>query len=497
MVPHRLSPLSSSLSMKARTLISHGCQGFLASVMDTSLESPNIENLPVVREFVDTQVFSPGVHWSYLYEEGWELRLCMIYRETQTVLQFVTAILYAKLDDLFDQLQGAKYFSKIDLRSGYHQLHVREQDISKTAFRTSYGHYEFLVMPFDEVVCEFSKCEFWYSSRLPLVILYLRQAYYGFIKVEDSPKWPRTTTVTDGEKFLGLAGYYDILFEGLFRLDLPTLPADKKGVRVWCGTAMRLNESFGNWIRRLVSASDIGPLPSGVGWHFAKGYDGSYCLPFIFIQVNHDVQRFDNSTFGWNGMKQVSASLYPMYDCLAVSQIVHQRASGLLQALRFLCGNGVRFPWISFTGLPTTQKRHDCIWKSLGLLCTPIFLLCPTEISKFMFILEGLGKLGGTRLLSSVQHFHSSNRWVSQRGPFRTLEDLFEACALEWTGSWDEYCAWRSVPTNLISWHASASRQRPFVIFCRVRKCRAPICWDEVGERLFEGRFCFIEDYNE
>ncbi|GJX13979.1 putative reverse transcriptase domain-containing protein [Tanacetum coccineum] len=73
--------------------------------------------------------------------------MCIDYRELN---RFTVKNRYplSRIDDLFDQLQGSRVYSKIDLRSGYHQLRVREEDIPKTAFRTRYGHYEFQLMSF-------------------------------------------------------------------------------------------------------------------------------------------------------------------------------------------------------------------------------------------------------------------------------------------------------------------------------------------------------------
>ncbi|GKC20367.1 retrovirus-related pol polyprotein from transposon 17.6 [Tanacetum coccineum] len=73
--------------------------------------------------------------------------MCIDYRELNKLI-VKNRYPLPRIDDLFDQLQGSSVYSEIDLRSGYHQLRVCDEDIPKTAFRTRYGHYEFQVMPF-------------------------------------------------------------------------------------------------------------------------------------------------------------------------------------------------------------------------------------------------------------------------------------------------------------------------------------------------------------
>jgi len=75
------------------------------------------------------------------------MRLCIDYRELNKVT-IKNRYPLSRIDDLFDQLQGANVFFKIDLRSEYHQLKIKPEDVPKTTFSISYGHYEFLVMPF-------------------------------------------------------------------------------------------------------------------------------------------------------------------------------------------------------------------------------------------------------------------------------------------------------------------------------------------------------------
>nr|GFC27113.1 putative reverse transcriptase domain, ribonuclease H-like domain, aspartic peptidase domain protein [Tanacetum cinerariifolium] len=99
------------------------------------------------KEFIRPRFSSWGVSVLFVKKKDASFRMCIDYRELNK-LTVKNHYPLPRIDDLFDQVQGLSIYSKIDLRLGYHQLRVHEEDIPKTAFRTRYGHYEFQVMPF-------------------------------------------------------------------------------------------------------------------------------------------------------------------------------------------------------------------------------------------------------------------------------------------------------------------------------------------------------------
>ena len=225
-----------------------------------------------------------------------------------------------RIDDLFYQLRGARVYSKIDLRTGYHQLRVRDKDIPKTTFRTRFGHFEFTVMSFgltnapaafmdfmhrifqpcldqfivvfvDDILiysqleweheyhlrivlqllrdhqlyAKFSKCEFWLTEVKFLG--HVESASRVSVdpeKVEVVMSWERPKSVFKIRSFLGMAGYYRRFIEDFSRIAAPMTRLTRKEVKFdWDD---RCEEAFQELKRRLTSAHLDSP-GQGTGVH--------------------------------------------------------------------------------------------------------------------------------------------------------------------------------------------------------------------------------------
>ncbi|GKB65338.1 putative reverse transcriptase domain-containing protein [Tanacetum coccineum] len=154
----------------------------------------------------------------FVKKKDGSFRMCIDYRELNK-LTVKNRYPLPRIDDLFDQLQGSSVYSKIDLRSGYHQLRVREEDIPKTAFRTRYGHYEFQVMPFGLTNAPANKKEHEKKEHLKLSWNCLRRKNsrgLNPVKIGHLLKSP-----TEIRQFLGLAGYYRRFIEGFSKIAKP------------------------------------------------------------------------------------------------------------------------------------------------------------------------------------------------------------------------------------------------------------------------------------
>ena len=105
-----------------------------------------------MQELLEKKYIRPSVSpWGepvlFVKKKDGTLRLCIDYRQLNKVT-VKNKYPLPRIDDLFDQMSGERVFSKIDLRSGYHQVTIKEEDIHKTTFRARYGHNQFVVVPF-------------------------------------------------------------------------------------------------------------------------------------------------------------------------------------------------------------------------------------------------------------------------------------------------------------------------------------------------------------
>nr|GFB07556.1 hypothetical protein [Tanacetum cinerariifolium] len=164
----------------------------------------------------------------------------------------------AKVDELFGLLQGSSVYSKIDLRSGYHQLRVREEDIPKTAFRTRYGHYEFQVMPFG-------------LTNAPAVFMDLMNRFLGHVidsqgihvdpaKIESVKDWTSPKSPTEIRQFLVLAGYYRRFIEGFSNIAKPMTKLTQKKVKFEWGNQQ---EAAFQLLKQKLCSAPILALPEG------------------------------------------------------------------------------------------------------------------------------------------------------------------------------------------------------------------------------------------
>ncbi|KAJ0680361.1 putative nucleotidyltransferase, Ribonuclease H [Helianthus annuus] len=251
----------------------------------------------------------------FVKKKDGSFRMCIDYRELNK-LTIKNRYPLPRIDDLFDQLQGATCFSKIDLRSGYHQLRVLEEDVPKTAFRTRYGHYEFVVMPFgltnapavfmdlmnrvckayldrfvivfiddiliysktqaeheqhlrlilellrtEHLYAKFSKCEFWLQEVQFLGHTVNKLGIHvDPAKIEAVKNWVAPKSPSEIRSFLGLAGYYRRFISNFSKIAVPlTSLTQKERPFVW---GPEQEESF-QTLKDMLCNAPILTLPDG------------------------------------------------------------------------------------------------------------------------------------------------------------------------------------------------------------------------------------------
>nr|GEV86041.1 reverse transcriptase domain-containing protein [Tanacetum cinerariifolium] len=185
--------------------------------------------------------------------------MCIDYRELNE-LTVKNRYPLLRIDDLFDQLQGSSVYSKINLSSGYHQLTVREEYISKTAFRTRYGHYELQVIPFGLTNAPTVFMDLMNKVQILGHVINCQSIYVDPAKNESIKDWASPKTAMEIHQFLGLVGYYQRFIEGFSNIAKSMTKLTQKKVKFDWGE--KEEEAF-QLIKQKLCSALIQVLPEG------------------------------------------------------------------------------------------------------------------------------------------------------------------------------------------------------------------------------------------
>ncbi|WVZ93838.1 LOW QUALITY PROTEIN: hypothetical protein U9M48_039792 [Paspalum notatum var. saurae] len=427
------------------------------------------------------------------------LRMCVDYRGLNAVT-VKNKYPLSRIEDLFDQLKGACVFSKIDLRSGYHQLRIRPSDIPKIAFISRYGLYEYTVMSFgltnasaffmymmnsvfmeyldkfvvifiDDILiyskteaeheehlrlklreqklyAKFSKCDFWIEE-----VKFLGHVISnGGIAVDHSKaseNWKIPGDVKDIRSFLGLAGYGRRFIEGFSKIAKPMMSLLKKNIKFkWMPACQG---AFEELKKRLTTA----PVLTFSDMHkpFSVYCDASRLgLGCVLMQEGKVI------AYASRQLRDHEKN-YPTHD-LELAAVVYalKKPAGLLQPLKIPEWKWEEIGMDFIVGLPRTQSGFDSIW---------VVRLHESMDTKLNF--------------SSAYHPQTDGQIERTN---QILEDMLRACAIQYGTSWD-----KSLPYAEFSYNNSYQASIKMSLFQALygKRCRMRLHWDQPGEKQLFG----------
>nr|GEW32946.1 hypothetical protein [Tanacetum cinerariifolium] len=450
--------------VKAHKYIKKGCQLFLAHVRvkenKDKLKVKRLEDVPTVQDF--PKVFLEDLPELPLIRNV-EFQINLV-PGAAPVAQASYRLAPSKMHELSTQLQGSSVYSKINLRSGYHQLRVCDEDIPKTAFRTRYGHYEFQVMPFgltnapavfmdlmnrtkeehdahlrlilellkkEELYAKFLRYDFWLSNVQFLGhVIDSEGIYIDPTKIESIKDWESPKTLTEIRQFLGLVGYYrpfikeelnmrqrrclELLsnYDSLvitIGLNLPmqilnaqieTRKEENYGAEDLCGMIKNL-ESRADRTLCLKNRSWIPCFGNLRALIMHKSNKSKYSIHLRSDKMYQDLKKL----YWWLNMKAEFTTCVDKCMTCAKVKAEYQKPSGLLEVVS---RHGVPVSIISYHDDRFTSQFWQSLQKALGMQ------------------------------LDMSTAYHPQTDGQSER-TIQTLEDMLRACVMDFGKGWDRH----------------------------------------------------------